>query len=232
MQETKEYFYNLNSFGVAMSRKPVIITFCAHNDDQIVGVGGTIAKYVKEGKEAYTYIFCYGEKSHPHLKEEVIRKTRIKESIEAEKILGDKVTYFGILEGKVFEDARSKGIVEQIKSIITSLKPEKIFTHCLDDPHPDHRGVLRIMNQALDELKYQGEVYSFDVWNPINIRRRNSPKLAVDITETFGIKMESFRIHKSQKVSFILLGWLVWLRAVLAGLHNKTRYAELFYRVR
>ena len=212
-------------------KKDVIITFCAHNDDNIIGVGGTIAKHVKEGGIALSYISCFGEKSLPHMKPEYVLKTRVKESTRAKKILGDEIYYFGLREGKIEEDAKTRNIKEKIKQIIKEKKPGKIFTHSLDDPHPDHRATLKVLREALDEIKYKGEVYSFDVWNPINIRKRDSPKLVVDISDTFKKKIESFKVHKSQWISYALLGWLVWLKAYLAGHKNKCRYAEVFYKI-
>ena len=210
----------------------VIIIFCAHNDDNIIGAGGTIAKQVKEGGKAISYIMCYGEKSLPHMKPEYVLKTRVKESIKAKKILGDEIYYFGLREGKIEEDAKKRKLTDKIKNIIKENKPSKIFTHSLDDPHPDHRATLKMLMTALDNLKYNGEVYSFDVWNPINIRRRNSPKLVVDITGTFSKKIKSFKLHKSQWISYVLLAWLVWLKAFMAGWNNRCRYAEVFYKIR
>ena len=86
-------------------KKEIIIFFCAHNDDHIIGAGGTLAKYVKEGKEVYTIIFSYGEGSHPHFKRRVAVEMRVKESARATKILGGKpVVYLGLREGHFRED--------------------------------------------------------------------------------------------------------------------------------
>jgi len=57
-----------------------ILFLCAHNDDQIVGAGGTIAKYAKEGRKIVTIIFSFGETSMPYLQEKISRRTRVLES--------------------------------------------------------------------------------------------------------------------------------------------------------
>ncbi|MDO8660733.1 MAG: PIG-L family deacetylase, partial [Candidatus Woesearchaeota archaeon] len=81
-----------------------ILTICAHNDDQIVGAGGTLAKYAAEGKRIRTVICSFGESSHPHLKREIIVERRVKESLRADKILGGSgVAYFGLAEGKFLQ---------------------------------------------------------------------------------------------------------------------------------
>jgi LmbE family N-acetylglucosaminyl deacetylase len=51
-----------------MAKKGTVLVIVAHNDDHIIGAGGTLAKYAQEGKKVRTIIMSYGESSHPHLK--------------------------------------------------------------------------------------------------------------------------------------------------------------------
>ncbi|MCB9358360.1 PIG-L family deacetylase [Candidatus Woesearchaeota archaeon] len=204
-----------------------ILIFSAHNDDQIIGVGGTIRKYVNEGKKAYTYIFSYGEQSHPHLRPEIVAKMREKESLQGAKILGDEIEYFGLNEGNFEKEVDFK----LIEKIIKEKKPEKIFTHSPDDPHPDHKAVLRIMIKVLKGIDYKGDVYSFDIWNLFTFKTRCYPKLFIDISDTYKIKSKSFRAHKSQWSSIALLGWSMFLKALWNGWNNDCRYAEVFHKL-
>ena len=64
-----------------------ILILCAHPDDQIIGVGGTIAKYVKEGKSVRVVEFSSGQKSISWLKEEVMKQRRKKESMRQINII-------------------------------------------------------------------------------------------------------------------------------------------------
>lgn len=213
--------------------KDCIMLFCAHNDDNIVGAGGTIAKYAKEGKKVITIIFSYGEMSHPHLRSKVIIGMRVGESHKAQTILGEeKVIYFGLKEGSLLAEAKEKKIYEKIKKLLDEYKPSKIFTHSIDDPHPDHQAVYRIVDSVLNEIKYDCEVYSFDIWTLINVRKRNVPKLVVDITDTFRKKIDAFKAHKSQKFTIMILMWSLYLKAIINGMNNGVKYAEIFYKIR
>ncbi|MFH1510368.1 MAG: hypothetical protein ABIF10_01650, partial [Candidatus Woesearchaeota archaeon] len=98
--------------------------------------------------------------------------------------------------------------------------------------HPDHRAVHSIVLRLLDEAKFKGHVYSFDVWNPVNIRKRNVPKLVVDISATFAKKMLAMRQHESQKFARFSLWWNLYLKAYLNGLNYGFRYAEVFCKLR
>ncbi len=217
-----------------MIKKEAVLFLCAHNDDQIVGAGGTIAKYAKEGKKIVTVVFSFGEKSLPHMKEKHSRKTRVIESKRAGRILGEEEMYYlGLTEGKFKEEIKEKRIDEKITAIIKRIKPTKIFIHARDDPHPDHHAINEFALDLIEKINYKGDVYSFHVWNLfLNIRKRHLPKLIVDITDTFDAKVEAFNKHKSQWPAKFSLMWNVYVQAILNGFNNNVKYAEVFYKVK
>ncbi len=209
-----------------------ILVFCAHNDDHIIGAGGTLAKYSREGKNIMVVIFSYGEASHFWMKEKFSIRMRVNESKKADKILGVKKTiYFGLKEGRFEEEIKEKKLVEKIKNIIDEQKPAKIFTHSIDDPHPDHQRVYSTILEASGKAKHRCDIYSFDIWNPVNIRKRNMPKLVVDISKTFRVKIKSLKYHKSQQVTILTLLWNVYRKDFFNGLNNNCKYAEVFCKV-
>lgn len=210
-----------------------ILIFCAHSDDQILGPGGTIAYYAKRKYNVYSYIISYGETSHPHFKREIIIKRRVQEAIKANKVVkGSKVTFFGLKEGRFKEDIKKKDIKKTIKKIISEKKPEKIFTHNIDDPHPDHQETNKIITRCVDELKEQIDVYVFDIWNPISMRYRNNPRLIIDIKKTFKQKIDAIECFESQWLAMLALLWTVYLRAIIWGIRHWTGLAEVFYKIR
>ncbi len=215
--------------------KPESILFlCAHNDDQIIGAGGTISKYSKEGKKIITIVFSFGEMSNPLEQDIHTRKTRVLESKKAAKLLGEEELYYlGLKEGRFKEEIEKKKIGEKIAKIIKRVKPSKIFTHSIDDPHPDHRAVYYFTLDLVEKLNYKGEVYSFNIWNYfINFRKRSQPKLVVDITGTFKDKVEAFKKHKSQWMTMITHMVYIYYQAIVLGIQNNVKYAEIFYRIK
>ena len=71
-----------------------IMIICAHPDDEVLGMGGTIAKYASEGKRVVAVIFSYGENSHWWLKKKNTVEMRVAETKAAGKILGIHETIF------------------------------------------------------------------------------------------------------------------------------------------
>ncbi|MFP4403086.1 MAG: PIG-L deacetylase family protein [Candidatus Woesearchaeota archaeon] len=229
-KKTKTKKTNNNNIN---NKKETVLIFCAHNDDHTLGAGGTIAKYSKEGINVVVVIFSYGENSHIWLKKEESIKMRVLESKKADKLLGIKKTYYyGLKDGFFSNENQKKKIIKSIKRIIAILKPSKIFTHSFDDPHPDHKTVYYTISQVLEEINYNCDVYSFDIWNPFNLRKRDSPKLFVDITDTFKIKMKSFSLHKSQWMTKIIMIPTTYTRGLINGLERGIKYAEVFYKIK
>ncbi len=210
-----------------------ILAIGAHNDDHIIGAGGALAKYAKEGKRVRTIICSFGEKSHPHLKKEVIIQRRVQESLKADKVMGCAgVAYLGVREGHFDEDFGKRDIAEKLAWIIRKEKPSKIFTHGIDDFHPDHRAVYNLVMRLAEQKKIKCPIYSFEVWSLVKLRNRNLPRLVVDISATFNTKIKAFLVHESQTATIWLLLWKLILKDWLSGIIHGYRYAEVFYRLK
>lgn len=205
------------------------LVFCAHADDEIVGMGGSLVKYINEGKEVITVIFSFGEKSQPHLKEEHIVRMRVMESKHVDYLIGKKSVFLGLDEGKILEQSEKLDVKDKIKKVILKYKPKKIFTLSATDPHKDHRDINTIITAVVNDMKYKCDVYTFEVWNVLN---ENNPAVYVDVSETFKRKLELLKKYKSQKV-FIYFLWLpIYFRAKKYGRKIGCKYAEKFYKVK
>ncbi|MFH1211287.1 MAG: PIG-L family deacetylase [archaeon] len=205
------------------------LVFCAHADDEIVGMGGSLLKYAKEGKEIITVIFSFGEKSQPYLREEHVAKARVLESQKVDYLIGKESFFLGLDEGKILEQADELDVKEKIKKIIRKYRPKKIFTLSATDPHKDHRDVNSIITSVFDEMKYKGELNTFEVWNVVD---ENNPAFYVDVSSTFKKKLSLLKRYKSQKV-FIYFLWLpIYFRGRRYGNKVGCKYAEKFYKIR
>lgn len=207
----------------------MILVIVAHSDDEVIGCGGTIAKYANEKKHIIVVILSFGERSQPLIKDELVKKARIKEAQNVGRYLGvERTIFLGVPDMKI--TPKDRIVVDKISSIIEKYKPNKIFTHSSSDPHKDHRGTHKIVLKAVKDLNYP--VYTFGVWNPIYVRDTNLPRLFVDVSNTFEKKLKALKLFKSQRLSVYQLLPGIFIKAKLAGLSNKCKYAEVFYKIR
>ncbi|MAG52559.1 MAG: hypothetical protein CMH62_01200 [Nanoarchaeota archaeon] len=206
-----------------------ILVICAHDDDMILGMGGTLLRYLDEENTVTQIVFSKGEKSHPHLKESVIAKTRKKETEKIAKNIGIKeLIYFNLEDTKLNKKIDNK-VKYKLKKIIQKTKPNKIFSVSKKDTHPDHRAVNIAVLEVLDSLKSKYPVYTFQVWN---IFTENLPVLHVDVSKYFNEKVRITKQHESQWFSVYLQLLPVYFRAKLNGIKHNCKYSEVFYKVR
>ena len=232
-----------NTLEKKKKSKGNVLVLCAHSDDQALGAGGTLAKLAAEGYDVYTFIFSYGETSHPHMKLSHVATVRVKESKDADSILNGKgVCFLALKDTKIGKDFKEKKMSNKLKRIFLDYKPKKIFTHALDDFHPDHRAVFDIVTSTYDSLhrknNFTCEIYSFEVWNIWNLKKRSEPALVVDISKYFKQKIKAIHAFKSQISVFTwaymnnFLYIAIYIKSAFQGLQYKTKFAEVFYKVR
>lgn len=209
-----------------------MIVFGAHGDDLEVGMGATISKYAKEGKEVVGVIFSGGEKSSPWLKKDYLVESRKEEAKKIGDFIGCEYTvFFGLKDMELNTEVDKPKVKEAIKKIIKHFKPTAIFTHSKFDVHKDHKAVNRVVFDVLYELdpKKKINVYVFEVWNVLN---EDHPRMYVDVSSTFNRKIKAMKKFTSQRLYIYLLMIPIYIRAIISGFHAKCRYAERFYKIR
>jgi N-acetylglucosamine malate deacetylase 1 len=216
-----------------MVKNEVVFVFGAHTDDFVIGAGGTIANYMKEGKKVISVVFSLGELSHPWMKDHVIKGVREKETLIAGEIMGCETIFLKLRDQKIQEDYDKLNIEKELLKLFEKEKPTKVFTHSLEDPHPDHKTVHRITLGLYDKLttKIKPEIYVYSVWNPVSFNTK-WPALYVNITKTFGKKLEALKTFESQKIHVAYPFLLLLFRAFKEGLKIRTLFGEKFYRIK
>lgn len=215
-----------------------ILVFCAHSDDEAVGMGGSIAKYIGEGNEIIKVVFSYGQRSHPHWHERIVTKERLKETDKANKYLGISRTinfgltdsqYFGFMGSQVAKEAEEQEINKKVETLIKKYNPEKIFLPFKKDSHADHRAVYEVVTQAILKLRKKYQMYGFECWD---LGDERHSYIYEDISDYLDRKVNYMKMFKSQWIYMYMLLPLVYYRAYVYGKHINVRYAERFYKIR
>jgi len=186
-----------------------VMVVSPHPDDAEIGAGGTIASWVKQGREVFYVVCTNGDKgsSDPNMTSETLAKIRQQEQREAAKIVGvSEVIFLGYPDGGLEDTPAFRG---EIVRLIRKHRPDVVLT---TDPyrkywwHRDHRitGIVTmdaIFPYARDHLSYPEHIA--EGLTPHRVTEiyfwgSEEPDTFIDIGETFSIKLAALSCHVSQ----------------------------------
>ena len=143
-----------------MTRKKILI-IAPHPDDEVLGCGGTIAKYTESGNEVY---LCIGTKAYtPDWSKEFI-KNRKKEIKKSNKILKIKKTYFLDFPTAKLDTVPQKQINDELIKIFYKVRPDILFIPHSGDLNKDHRILFEASLVAARPISYKiKKIVSYEV---------------------------------------------------------------------
>lgn len=208
-----------------------IIVYAPHNDDEVLGVGGAIAKYAQAGNDVYVCEVTSGK----------MYKTLQAEARDAHKILGVKETFFLNLPVTELRNLHISELNGAIGEITNRIQPDIAFIPHKGDMHMDHGEVAKAAMVALrpvscPQLKaiYAYETLSETEWNIASPDNTFNPNVYCDISKEIELKLEAMSCYKSQVKQYPHPRSLESLKA-LAMLRGSTicvPYAEAFVSIR
>jgi bacillithiol biosynthesis deacetylase BshB1 len=177
-------------------KKLDILVFAAHPDDAEIGMGGTIAKHIKEGLTVGIIDLTFAEMSSNGNVE-----IRQREAAEASAILG--VT---IRDNLGLPDRQLAAIAQQTDLIVAAIRkyrPRLVFAPYFVDRHPDHITCSRMVEEAVFNAKLRRYMSDLQAWTVDQlyyyfINDAHPPQLLIDITEVHEIKMNALKAYRSQ----------------------------------
>jgi len=175
-----------------------VLGIFAHPDDAELQVGGTLLKMKSLGYKTGVLDVTRGEMGTRGTSD-----GRAEEALDAAKILKlDLRENLKLPDGHVFVDNASRtGLVRALRR----LKPKMIITHQIDDPHPDHDHIARLVRESarLSSMgNYDGDFGQERIAVPRVIHnlfsRHVLPSFVVDVSGFLEGKMKAIKAHKSQ----------------------------------
>lgn len=183
-----------------------VLVIAPHPDDQIIGVGGTIAKRVKAGDEVYVCVVTKGQE--PLFSKESVEQVR-SECRKADTNLGVKETFFLNFPAVMLETVPRYQFNEKISEVIQNVKPDEVYIPHRGDMQLDHQMVVDAAMVAL-RPKYShivSRVYAYETlsetgWNVPNVVNEFIPTVYEDISDTIEEKLAAMDVFETQLGDF------------------------------
>ncbi len=209
------------------------LVFAAHPDDEIIGLGGTIARLADEGCQVTVVTLTAGETAYTRAEDrERMGDIRTAEAAAADRILG---IHRRIILGRPTQGVTNdRETYQACVRIIREVRPDVIFTHWSEDKHRDHRAISEMTAEARWKAS---EPVLADVGSPWYceylffyevLELFPHPSLVIDVSATFERKLEAMRTQASQMD--VLPGIMRYLDGLgkVRGYARGTEYAEAF----
>ena len=220
-------------------RRVLMIT--AHPDDCEFGAGGTVAKFVKEGKDVALVVVTNGDKgsSDRTMTSPRLAEIRAEEQRNASRTLGvEQVTFLGYPDGEV-EDTRQLRL--EVSREIRRYRPDMVVcqnprrTYNLGASHRDHRIVGGVALDCIyplsrDHLAFPELMPEFEPHKvrQVYVMQWQNPHLVVDISDVIDLKLRALACHASQFGDFSKVEARVRERSGELGHAKGYAYAEAF----
>ncbi|MEI8093678.1 MAG: PIG-L family deacetylase [Spirochaetales bacterium] len=193
-----------------------IVALGAHPDDLELSMLGTLIKYREQGHAVYPVVFTDGRRTGTPPAEHV--ELRRAETLAAFALVGLEPTLLGFPNGATLYDSE---VFRSIDDLFAKWHPEVILTHALDDYHPEHRLLGRVVTDAA-----WAPVFFADTMGGIDFQ----PDAYVDISAQFELKRQALLQHRSQNAENLVRIAEIQnrFRGLQCDFKGKVAYAEGF----
>lgn len=215
-----------------------VLVIAPHPDDEIIGVGGTVAKRANDGDEVYVCVVTKG--CLPLYNADFVEKSR-EECRQADKLLGVQETIFLDFPAVMLETVPRYELNGKIGNVIQKICPQEVYIPHRGDMQIDHQIVvdaamvgLRPKFKHVVEKIYAYETLSETGWNIPNVQNEFLPNVYEDISQYIEKKLEAMSIFQLQLAEFPNARSIEAMRSLaqFRGATVNTRAAEAFSLVR
>ena len=186
-----------------------VLVVAAHPDDEILGVGATVAKHAAQGDEVYALILGEGQTSRGEHREDIsqgVVEELHKNTMESASKVGYRNVYFENFPDNRFDQVDLLDIVKAVEHKIREIQPEIIYTHYSGDLNIDHQYTARAVLTATRPIGDYPvkEIYAFETlssteWNfDYSVQPAFSPNVYVDITKYYEKKEAAMNCYVSE----------------------------------
>jgi LmbE family N-acetylglucosaminyl deacetylase len=189
---------------MGVSRRVLVIA--PHPDDEVLGVGGTMARLAAEGAEVHVVVMTRG---YPPLFTAENEERCRAEAIEAHRLLNVAHTEFLNFPAAELDTVPHHEVNAQIGQMIAQVRPETLFVPFVGDIHRDHQ---RVFLSAMVAARPNGDrtpktIYAYETlsetnWSAPYLTPGFHPTVFVDIAQHLDTKIRAMQAFASEIKEF------------------------------
>jgi len=151
----------------------ITLVIAPHQDDEVLGCGGLIAKKRLEGCPVHVAFITDGRASHPHhptLTPADVATWRAKEAREALRKLGVEspaIHFLGATDATLasLTPEQSSKLIYQLRALIENVRPDEIFAAYRKDGSSEHEAAFVLLQRSLQGYTRPFRLYEYLVWS-------------------------------------------------------------------
>lgn len=184
-----------------------VLVIAPHPDDEVLGVGGTIARFAHEGHDVFVAIVTRGDP--PMFDPAFIERGR-QEALKAHQLLGVRDTIF--LEGfpaALLDTVPHSRLNEALQKVLHHVEPQLLFIPFNGDIHLDHRLVFEsaLVATRPNSTQQVQAIYTYETlsetnWNAAPLTPGFWPNTYFDISTFLDMKIEAMKAYQTQLKAF------------------------------
>jgi len=234
----------MNRKNIMKNRKVLVLS--AHLDDEVLGVGGTMVRYIDEGSEVFIHILRDGiAERHIGNKREYVKSCAIK-SANILKIPKENISFgdFSLYDDFTCKHILGKkNVLDSVEDVLLKVRPHDVFTMHYGDTHTDHLVVYKATELAttpngrafgnIERVFSYETMSSTDQMFPLRINAF-VPNFYVDISPYITTKLHAFSMYDTEMKQSPHPRSLekILVRASARGGEANMKYAEAFCLLR
>jgi LmbE family N-acetylglucosaminyl deacetylase len=179
-----------------------VLVIAAHPDDELLGLGATVARHADAGDEVTSLVVSDGATSRY---EEGADRTLQEAGRAAARILGVRELRFLGLPDQRLDTLPILEVIQRVERVVDEITPHVVYTHHWGDVNRDHRVVSEAVMVACRPIGPEHpkrllcfETPSSSEWSSTDPSLTFIPNYFVDVTATIDRKLEAMACYATE----------------------------------
>jgi len=167
-----------------------VLVLAPHADDEVIGLGGTLALHAQAGDPIQVVIAFDGALGLPAGGDPELRR---REARAGGRHLGAlEYVFWDYPEGHEPTANELERAVSRLEQHLRASAADIVYAPWIGEQHRDHHVLSRVARRALAACSHAGEAWGYEVWTPLEATR------VIDVSGVWDRKLAALSEHASQ----------------------------------